>query len=390
MNPDTKITLCVTGCDDWLGYAFVAGLNNGAGRQHVRRIYAGVIDENRQYTQWLKNEPNVEVFSYDENRTDKLDHYCKEADAVVIVPTPIHHEQYLGDGDGNQDSRHKDVPPSVRAVLESMRQNHVHCASLVSYVNVDQAKGPHLAQIAATERAFVKCMKSTRKFTVGDIGFAEGGRYVGCGQIIRASLPMEHLYLFQDVIRDDQAITLPVTDQEFVPVTMMDVTEGLVNLIYRNLHPPSHHNEALPPSWALGQPTGHQSAATFPGYETGSTGFHHADCGCGDGDKDKHRIINFTGPKSLTGSRLAEEASHALGIHYDFRVIKLDDMRSYLMQKGLLRDAEAACLVELYEELVIPGRMAKVIPDLQHALDRKPSGAAAFWKFNGNDFKPKH
>ncbi|RKP27058.1 hypothetical protein SYNPS1DRAFT_21325, partial [Syncephalis pseudoplumigaleata] len=175
-----KITLCVTSCDQWIGFSFCYGLLHGKARDCIEKVYCGVTDENHEWAKMLRKENRVHLFKYSEDHMQDISKYFKESDAVILGPVHQHLSQ----------SGEPHVPRLWKCFLECAKEVQVRCLTMLSVLNLDKAEGQHLKMLFHMEKMFKECVEG------GGHGQHRGHQMHGL--VLRMALPMEHLYFFQD------------------------------------------------------------------------------------------------------------------------------------------------------------------------------------------------
>ncbi|KAJ1987449.1 hypothetical protein H4R33_002857 [Dimargaris cristalligena] len=339
-----KITLCVTSCDQWIGFSFCYGLLHGKARDCIEKIYCGVTDETREWAKMLRKEDRVHLFKYSEDRMQDIGKYFKEADAVVLVPV---HQNLSQSGEHH-------VPKLWKCFLECAKEVQVRCLTMLSVLNLDKAEGQHLKMLHHMEKMFKECIEG------GGHGQHRGHQIHGL--VLRMALPMEHLYFFQDRIQGESQIPLPLKDHKFAPMAMFDLATGYLCLVGKHMKKQGdHHTSDVP------------------------TVDEHQDWM----SEGKAHVICITGPEKVTGKCIAEEASSALDTKFEFKRISMDELKHCLKEHGYLREEEIACAVEIFEH-INKGHMDEVTKDLEKMLGHNPTTVKQFFQHYEKDFKPQH
>ncbi|KAJ1974083.1 hypothetical protein H4R33_006866 [Dimargaris cristalligena] len=340
-----KITLCVTSCDQWIGFSFCYGLLHGKARDCIEKIYCGVTDENREWAKILRKEDRVHLFKYSEDHKQDIGKYFKEADAVVLVPVHQHLSQ----------SGEQHVPKLWKCFLECAKDANVRCLTMLSVLNLDKAEGRGLKMVCHMEKMFKE--------------YVESGRHEQLllhrrrihAMVLRMALPMDHLYFFQDSIQGESQIPLPIKDQRFAPMAMFDLATGYMCLASKYLKKQGDHHTS-----DILDVDKHQDWMS----------------------EGKAHVICVTGPEKVTGECIAKEAGDALGTKFEFRRISMDELEHYFKEHGQLHEEEIECMLEIFEH-INKGHMDEVTKDLEKMLGHKPSTIKQFFQHNEKDFKPQ-
>ncbi|KAJ1659767.1 hypothetical protein IWQ61_001194 [Dispira simplex] len=385
-----RLNVCVTGADGWYGFNVCYGILTGSNRHLVTQLTCGVSQTNNRFVSWLEDQGAM-IFRYSLGCTNEFAEVLTETDAVVLCPPIItddddninrKREETLGDDKqmtgnpkGKEDvgkSDQREEAPLVAmwaAFLMAIECARIRRVAMMSVVNLDQVGfNPDLPMPRLTELRMLELM-----FQHGFLRHAPKHRW-----IVRQTLALEHLYLYQRSIQSDQKLLLPIEQALFNPVGMMDVGDALVALLMgKHYLGGKKFGDGVDLDMDLDSDSDTDLEITGGVAKASKSAM-----------KKRVKMCCFTGRDVVSGTAIAYYASETLGTTVEYHSVSFEETMELLQGYPDITPPEMELLVEQYQ-MIKYGFMSFLTRDLERKLGRKPRGVREFFGQNREDFKPE-
>ncbi|KAJ1966494.1 hypothetical protein IWQ62_002419 [Dispira parvispora] len=382
-----RLNVCVTGADGWYGFNVCYGILTGNNRHLVTQLICGVCHTDNRFVSWLEDQ-GATIFRYSLGCTSEFAEVLTETDAVVLCPPIITDDndhvqrewaKNLGtskpttentkDRDKSGQSEEAPLVAMWAAFLMAIECARIRRVVMMSVVNLDQVGfNPELPMPRLTELRMLELM-----FQHGFLRHAPKHRWV-----VRQTLALEHLYLYQRSIQRDQKLLLPIEQALFNPVTMMDVGDALVVLLMgKHRWGGKSLGDGVDLDMDSDSDTDDDVSVTGEVSKAGKLAM-----------KKRVKMCCFTGRNVVSGAAIACYASEALGTTVRYHPVSSEESMEMLKQYPDITRPEMELLLEQYQMIKF-GFMSLLTRDLERKLTRKPRGVSEFFGQNREDFKPE-
>ncbi|RKP38731.1 hypothetical protein BJ085DRAFT_27259 [Dimargaris cristalligena] len=396
-------SIFITSCDEWLGYSLAKALLTAYYPDDpLHQVWCGVIQPQTPYTEDLKFHGG-HIVSYDPRNPPpaRLHTHFSRCDAVILVPMHQHERDRI------------DIWRYFFISIEEARRTRPTATQLqvymLSVLNLDHisdgrfqfllsmenlfrdwfethpllswkdlvAKATASPITTATVATLGPAATATAAVAVSDTSLAPisaaGPSYSSAtvsedtadhphqhrGAILRFTLPLEHLLLYQARIRDRRAIELPIGEASFTPIALSDLAEALLKLITQR---PSHHSTTTPTTTTTSTDED-PAAITNPRRDTQTP------------------LYNLTNSTTTSGQGLAHAAQKTLGHEFHYHPMALDEAHDYLSDHTHLTAEEVPFTISYYQ-VIRDAKQNNIYHDLVKLLGRSPKSSEEFMAQN--------
>ncbi|KAJ1968276.1 hypothetical protein H4R35_006474, partial [Dimargaris xerosporica] len=135
-----KLTLCLTGCDEWAGFMTAMSLAKGSARQYIEKMYCGVMDESTHFAKMLRDQ-GMHMVKYSKDQMDQLGQCFQRCQLVVMPPA---YDGYRGDEQCGM--------RMFEQWLKLAQKHQVRCVTMLSAIHAEQGQGRHFKLLMEREK----------------------------------------------------------------------------------------------------------------------------------------------------------------------------------------------------------------------------------------------
>ncbi|KAJ1968597.1 hypothetical protein IWQ62_001147 [Dispira parvispora] len=343
------ISLFVSSCDEQVGYTFCMALLTGPGRQCVDQLYCGALNPERDLVHELEEKGGKILAYHPDQPTEDLLKLLRSIDAILLIPP---HRVYTKDSQRHSSVGLFEVVHAWQFLVQVTAQAGPRWVTMMSVVGIDQLTELHRVNPARWRRVvlYQKLETIFRQAAPHDPA-KKRDSFPWC--IIRKSLPMDNLFLYQEVIRTDRRLPLPIAKGNFSPVSMMDVAIGYLTLLRTSMSP---LNSIL---------------NTSPDKASTTT-----------------QVAHFTGTELVGGRRIAEYGSQVFDVQLTYAPWSPARVRAHLEKFSRLTPEEVEYLLQVYD-MISENLMDRKSDTLSELLGHPPTTVGQFLQSHETSFRPR-